>query len=60
MQPSVYAAQKPLKIKYKESPAAAMVIDHAKTPGQPADDPFRSRVEPMDGCGVVVPVGTHV
>lgn len=60
MQPSVYAAQKPLKTQYRESPAAAMVIDHAKTSGQPADDPFRSRVEPMDGCGVVVPVGTHI
>jgi hypothetical protein len=57
MQSSVYSVQKPLKAKYKESPGAAMVTDHAKTSGKPASDPFHSNVEPMDGCGVVVPVG---
>jgi uncharacterized OsmC-like protein len=57
-QPSVHAAQKPLKAKYKEAPGSAMVVDHAKTSGDVAD-PFHSRVEPMDGCGVSVPVGVH-
>ena len=58
-QPSVHAAQKPLKAKYKEAPGSAMVVDHAKTSGDVAADPFHSRVEPMDGCGVSVPVGVH-
>jgi uncharacterized OsmC-like protein len=59
MQTSVYSVQKPLKAKYKDSPGAAMVTDHAKTSGKVASDPFHSNVEPMDGCGVVVPVGVH-
>lgn len=59
MQSTVYEAQKPLKAKYKQEPALAMVIDHAKTSGELASDPFHSRVEPMDGCGVAVPVGVH-
>lgn len=59
MKPSVYEAQKPLKAKYKQEPELAMVIDHAKTSGELASDPFHSRVEPMDGCGVSVPIGVH-
>ena len=59
MEPSVYAAQKPLKAGYKASPAQAVVTDHARSCGQSLSDPFRSAVEPMDGCGVVVPIGTH-
>ena len=59
MQAVVYAVQKPLKAKYKQSPGAAMVTDHARTCGDIASDPFHSRVEPMDGCGVSVPVGVH-
>ena len=59
MQTSVYTVQKPLKAKYKEKPASAMVIDHAKTSGEVASDPFHSKVEPMDGCGVSIPVGVH-
>ena len=59
MQSTVYEAQKPLKAKYKQEPALAMVIDHAKTSGELASDPFHSKVEPMDGCGVAVPVGVH-
>ncbi len=59
MEPTVYAAQKPLKTAYKTSPALAVVTDHARTCGDSSSDPFRSRVEPMDGCGVVVPIGTH-
>lgn len=55
----VYNAQKPLKAKYKQEPESAIVTDHAKTSGQDASDPFRSQVEPMDGCGVVIPVGVH-
>lgn len=59
MEPAVYAAQKPLKATYKVSPAQAVVTDHARTCGESPSDPFRSKVEPMDGCGVVVPIGTH-
>jgi uncharacterized OsmC-like protein len=59
MEPTVYAAQKPLKALYKTSPDRAVVTDHARTCGDQSMDPFRSKVEPMDGCGVVVPIGTH-
>ncbi len=59
MQMSVYNTQKPLKGKYKQDPDLAMVIDHAKTSGEVASDPFHSKVEPMDGCGISVPVGVH-
>jgi uncharacterized OsmC-like protein len=55
----VYNAQKPLRAEYKQTPESAMVTDHARTSGQDASDPFHSRVEPMDGCGVVIPVGVH-
>ena len=58
-QPSVYAAQKPLKAKYQSAPELATVVDHARTSGDVAADPFHSRVEPMDGCGVSIPVGVH-
>ena len=59
MEPSVYNAQKPLKLKYREAPESAMIVDHAKTTGKTASDPFHSVVEPMDGCGVSIPVGVH-
>jgi uncharacterized OsmC-like protein len=59
MRPSVYEAQKPLKTGYKEEPESAMVIDHARTTGELLSDPFHSQVEPMDGCGVSVPIGVH-
>jgi len=59
MLPSVFEAQKPLKVKYKQAPELAMVVDHAKTSGELPSDPFHSRVEPMEGCGVLVPVGVH-
>ncbi len=59
MQPIVYEAQKPLKALYREKPEHAIVIDHAKTSGEIASDPFHSKVEPMDGCGVSVPIGVH-
>ena len=55
----VYNAQKPLKASYKQDPRLAMVTDHAKTTGPDPSDPFHSQVEPMDGCGVVIPVGVH-
>ncbi len=58
-QPSVYAVQKPLKAKYQSAPELATVVDHARTSGDVAADPFHSRVEPMDGCGVSIPVGVH-
>ncbi len=55
----VQDAQAPLRALYKETPALAMVTDHARTCGADPTDPFHSTVEPMDGCGVLVPVGVH-
>ena len=59
MRSIVQDAQAPLRSQYKETPAAAMVTDHARTCGADPTDPFHSVVEPMDGCGVSVPVGVH-
>lgn len=59
MQLIVQSAQQPLKLKYKESPESALVVDHAVTSGKVASDPFHSTVEPMDGCGICIPVGVH-
>jgi len=59
LEPIVYAAQKPLRVSYKASPELALVTDHARTCGASPADPFRSKVEPMDGSGVFVPIGTH-
>ena len=51
--------QAPLRSLYKETPSLAMVTDHARTCGADLADPFHLAVEPMDGCGVSVPVGVH-
>lgn len=59
MKTHVYLAQKPLRVRYETTPALATVTDHARTCGTALHDPFRTRVEPMDGCGVEVPIGTH-
>lgn len=59
MQMIVHSTQHALKLKYKDSPESAMVVDHAKTSGKVASDPFHSVVEPMDGCGVSISVGVH-
>lgn len=59
MKTLVQDAQAPLRSQYKETPALAMVTDHARTCGIDPSDPFHSRVEPMDGCGVVIPIGVH-
>lgn len=59
MTSTVHMAQKPLKAEYRGVPGAAWVVDHAKTSGESAADPFHAVVEPMDGCGVRVPVGVH-
>ena len=56
---SVYEIQTPLRARYKSSPEAAMVSDHARTTGSDPRDPFHATVEPMTGCGVTVPVGVH-
>jgi uncharacterized OsmC-like protein len=56
---SVREAQSPLRTQYRETPALAMVTDHARTGGTEPSDPFHARVEPMDGCGVSVPIGVH-
>lgn len=59
MEAIVSNAQKPLRAMYKATPAAALVTDHARTCGEVPSDPFHTKVEPMDGSGVVVPIGTH-
>lgn len=59
MKTLVQDGQAPLRSLYRDTPALAMVTDHARTCGADPTDPFHSRVEPMDGCGVVVPVGVH-
>lgn len=59
MKSLVQDAQAPLRSRYKESPALALVTDHAWACGDDPSDPFHSRVEPMDGCGVSIPVGVH-
>lgn len=59
MEAHVHLAQKPLRASYETTPALAKVTDHARTRGAALHDPFRTRVEPMVGCGVVVPIGTH-
>lgn len=52
-------AQAPLRELYKQTATLAMVTDHARTCGTNPADPFHSTVEPMDGCGVSVPIGVH-
>ena len=59
MKTTVQDAQSPLRSLYKETPALAMVTDHARTCGADPSDPFHSTVDPMDGCGVSVPIGVH-
>ena len=59
MKISVHEAQSPLRIQYKVTPAFALVTDHARTDGADPSNPFHARVEPMDGCGVSVPIGVH-
>lgn len=59
MKTTVQFAQAPLRSAYKVTPAMAMVTDHARTCGADPSDPFHSTVEPMDGCGVSVPIGVH-
>ena len=56
---SVREIQGPLRNQYKSSPEDAWVIDHARTTGADAADPFHSTVEPMPGCGATLPVGVH-
>jgi uncharacterized OsmC-like protein len=55
----VAQAQAPLRDHYRQTPASALVTDHARACGADPADPFHSLIEPMDGCGVVVPVGVH-
>jgi uncharacterized OsmC-like protein len=56
---SVPNAQREMRALYKVEPGAAMVTDHALARGVDPLDPFHSVVEPMDGCGVQVPIGVH-
>jgi uncharacterized OsmC-like protein len=59
MNQRVQSAQAPLRAGYRQAPESAMVTDHALTCGTDPADPFHSIVEPMDGCGVRVPIGVH-
>jgi len=56
---NVREIQAPLRAQYKTTPQAAKVVDHARTSGADAADPFHSTVEPMPGCGATLPVGVH-
>ena len=56
---NVLEIQSPLRAQYKSSPQTARVTDHARTTGADPSDPFHSTVEPMPGCGAVLPVGVH-
>ena len=56
---SVLELQAPLRALYKASPEKALVSDHARTSGADPLDPFHATVEPMTGCGVIVPIGVH-
>jgi uncharacterized OsmC-like protein len=51
--------QTPLRARYRVDREAAWVTDHARTRDADPADPFHAFVEPMDGCGVEVPVGVH-
>lgn len=59
MKHRVQSAQAPLRAAYRQAPESAMITDHALACGADPSDPFHSTVEPMDGCGVRVPVGVH-
>lgn len=48
-----------MRARYKANPEGAWVTDHARTSSIENSDPFHATVEPMTGCGVVVPVGVH-
>ena len=56
---SVFALQAPLRRKYVASPDTALVVDCAVTSSANNLDPFHATVEPMEGCGIKVPVGVH-
>ncbi|MES2188797.1 MAG: OsmC family protein [Pseudomonadota bacterium] len=56
---SVFALQSPLRKKYVASPDAALIVDCAVTASTNNLDPFHATVEPMEGCGIKVPVGVH-
>lgn len=51
--------QAPLRARYRENPAAAMVTDRALTTGAAPTDPLHCEVMPMPESNVVVPVGVH-
>ncbi|MCU7946683.1 MAG: OsmC family protein [Candidatus Thiodiazotropha sp. (ex Cardiolucina cf. quadrata)] len=56
---SVRNAQAPLRKQYTSDPDTARIVDSARAYFAAKDDPFHSSVEPMPGCGVVLPVGVH-
>lgn len=56
---NVRDAQAPLRALYKTDPRAALVVDHGRTSGADARDPYHSSVEPLPGCGALVPISVH-
>jgi uncharacterized OsmC-like protein len=56
---SVMALQTPLRQQYVAAPEKARVTDWATTSSNNHQDPFHAVVEPMQGCGIKVPVGVH-
>jgi uncharacterized OsmC-like protein len=56
---NVRETQAPLRVRYKADPSTALVVDHGRTSGADASDPFHLVAEPMPGCGVVLPIGVH-
>lgn len=56
---NVREAQAPIRARYKTEPGTAFVTDHGRTSGADARDPFHLSVEPMPGCGVIVPISLH-
>lgn len=55
----VFDRQIPLRQRYQADPAAALVVDRARTLGNDSGDPFHSIVMPMPQCGIAIPVGVH-
>lgn len=55
----VQQRQAPLRKQYMADPAAAMVVDRARTYSMDQSDPFHAIVEPMPSSGESLPVGVH-
>jgi len=59
MKNSVFEAQAGLRARYKETPAAAQVVNHVVTGGTDPNDPFHVQVRAKDPGGRALAVGSH-